>query len=1299
MPRLRRIFALAALLAYVAFTPAPLAGISNGVVISQVYGGGGNAGATYRNDFIELHNRGGSAVDVTGWSVQYASSAGTSWAVTTLAGTLAPGQYYLVQESAGTGGTLNLPAPDASGNIAMSATAGKVALVSGTTALTGSCPLAGVVDFVGFGAAANCSEGAPTATLSNTTAAIRGSNGCTETDVNSTDFATGAPTPRNTASPIFNCATPSTPPSITSSTADPALAAQGGSVTFTVVVKPGSNPADTNLSVTGDFSSIGGTGTFALTGANASTGEQTFTATVGVGSNVKPGAKNIPINASDGRGRQAAATVSMAVRSSTLTFIHDIQGMGSASPLDGMLLTTRGMVTGRRSNGFFIQDEETNYDADPNTSEGVFVFTSSTPPAAAAVGTAVIVIGTVSEFVPRAADPFSPPTTEIADPFVAVDPVGGLMPAPVALTPADLNAAGSVEQLERLEGMRVSVASLTAVAPTGGSVNEPNATSTSNGVFYGVLPGVSRPFREPGIEVFEAAGAPLTIPRFDANPERLRVDSDAIGHAAINVLPGAIVENIVGPLDYSFRSYTVDLEPAAPTTVSPLVPVATPVRPAGASEFTVGSSNIERFFDTVNDPNKDDAVLTPGAFDNRLNKVSLQIRDVMRSPDVIGVEEVENLSTLQAVAAKVNADAVAANQPDPQYVALLEEGNDIGGIDSGFLVKTSRVTVVDVIQEGLTTTFTQPNGALALLNDRPPLILRALVHETAGDAGLPVTVIVNHLRSLSGINDAADGARVRAKRLAQAEFLANLILQRQSHDPHERIVSVGDYNAFQFNDGYVDSIGTIKGTPVPRDQVILPSLDPVNPDLVDLVDTAPADQRYSFVFDGNAQELDHVLITQNLVGLANGLSYGRNNADFPEVLRNDPNTPLRVSDHDPLVAYFFFPTSTDVSANPPTSTFGESIAFTATVTSSGSPVTAGTVTFTEGAATLGGPVALGAAGTAVFTTNALSAGAHTITAAYSDAGAAQPSSADVVVVVHSAPTVTSVVSSQNPSLVGQPVTFTATVTSSVAGSAAAVTAGSVTYSDNGQPLGTMALDANGQAMLTTSTLGAGSHPIVAAYIDGDNYLASSATITQAVHHPAISIDDVTVREPERRGTIAPAAFTVHLSNPSPQMVLVHFATVDGTASAGTDYVATTGTLVFAPGKTTETITVDVIGNPRRERTETFLVNLSAATNATIADGEGIGSIVDRREPELAVTTVAPPMGTPGASVVIVGKGFGGVTSVTFNGVAAAFSLISPNVIRAIVPATATTGPVTVSTATETATSAAAFTVNAPKPRR
>ena len=1327
MPGPRRFLALAALLAYAALTPAPVAGVSNGVVISQIYGGGGNAGATFRNDFIELHNRGTSPVDLTGWSVQYAAAGGTTWQRTNLTNVIVqPGQYYLVQEAVGTGGTVNLPAPDATGTIAMSATAGKVALVSSQTILAGSgCPFdATVVDFVGFGSTANCFEGpGPTPTLSNTTAALRTANGCTDTDANAADFAIGIPNPRNTASPLFNCAAPSTPPSITAATANPTLALQGGTVTFTVVVKPGTSPTNTNITVTGDFSSIGGTGAFALTGASADTGEQTFTATVSVGSGVTPGPKSIPVTVADGVGRQAGATISMAVRSATLTPIHDIQGTASFSVLENVLLTTRGMVTGRRSNGFFIQEEEANYDADPNTSEGVFVFTSSAPPAAAAVGTAVFVIGTVSEFIPGA-DPFSPPTTELTVPFVAVDTVGGVMPAPVALTAADLNAAGSVEQLERLEGMRVSVASLVVVAPTGGTVSEPNATSTTNGVFYGVLPTVTRPFREPGLEVFEAAGTPPTIPRFDANPERLRVDSDAIGHAAINVLPGAIVENIVGPLDYSFRSYTVDLEPAAPTTAPPLVPVATPVRVAGAGEFTVASTNIERFFDTADDPGVSDVVLTDTAFNNRLNKLSLQIRQVMRSPDIIGLEEVDNLPTLQAIAARINGDTVTSGAPDPAYTAYLETGNDIGGIDSGFLVKTSRVDVLDVTQWGKATTYLTPANTNELLNDRPPLVLHAVVHKTPGDGGTPLTVIVNHLRSLSGVNDAADGARVRAKRRAQAEYLANLIQMFQSTNPAERIVSVGDYNAFQFNDGYVDSIGTIKGTPTPADQVMLPSGDLVNPDLVDLVDTAPADQRYSFIFDGNAQELDHVLVTQNLVPLSNGLSYGRNNADFPEVLRNDPNTPFRLSDHDPLVAYFSFPeqTTTHVSANPPTATFGQPITFTATVTTGGSPATQGTVRFTEGSATLGGPIALDSAGTATFTTSALSAGAHTITAAYSGAGAAQPSTATVAVVVHSAPTTTSITSSQNPSAFGQPVTFTAIVTNGLA--VMPVNVGSVTYIDNGQVLATVAVDANGRTALTLSTLGAGSHQIVATYSDGNDYLASSATVVQQVQPaisindvtvaegnagtsaavfsivvstpssdtitvvystadgtakagsdyaaatgtvsfapgetaktiavsvngdvinepdeifsvdltnavnatiadpqgigtitnddpvPSISINDVTVREPDHRGTTASAVFTVRLSNPSQQTVLVQFATADGTATAGSDYVPTAGTLRFAPGETTQSITVTVIGNPRREPTETFVVNLSAATNATIADGQGAGSIVDRRD--------------------------------------------------------------------------------------
>jgi predicted extracellular nuclease len=147
-------------------------------------------------------------VNLSGWSVQYAASGGTSWSVTNLSAvSLLPGRYYLIQESSGGAAGAALPTPDATGTITMAAGAGKVALVSTTTALSGSgCPFGGtVVDFVGYGTA-NCFEGAAAAPApSNTTADIRAGGGCTDTDVNSTNFAAAAPTPRNTGSATNQC--------------------------------------------------------------------------------------------------------------------------------------------------------------------------------------------------------------------------------------------------------------------------------------------------------------------------------------------------------------------------------------------------------------------------------------------------------------------------------------------------------------------------------------------------------------------------------------------------------------------------------------------------------------------------------------------------------------------------------------------------------------------------------------------------------------------------------------------------------------------------------------------------------------------------------------------------------------------------------------------------------------------------------------------------------------------------------------------------------------------------------------
>jgi Lamin Tail Domain/Carboxypeptidase regulatory-like domain/Putative Ig domain/Domain of unknown function (DUF4214) len=191
--------------------------VSTTIVISQVYGGGGNSGAPYQNDYVELFNLGSTTVSITGWSVQYASAtgAGTFAAnpIATLSGSISPGQYYLVKQGSGGSTGAALPAPDATGTVNMSASSGKVALVNTSTGLTcngGSTPCstsdsAKIVDLIGYGTA-NFYEGAAAAPgLSNTTADFRDNNGCTDTDNNNTDFTASYSNPRNSASAMSVC--------------------------------------------------------------------------------------------------------------------------------------------------------------------------------------------------------------------------------------------------------------------------------------------------------------------------------------------------------------------------------------------------------------------------------------------------------------------------------------------------------------------------------------------------------------------------------------------------------------------------------------------------------------------------------------------------------------------------------------------------------------------------------------------------------------------------------------------------------------------------------------------------------------------------------------------------------------------------------------------------------------------------------------------------------------------------------------------------------------------------------------
>lgn len=602
--------------------------------------------------------------------------------------------------------------------------------------------------------------------------------------------------------------------------------------------------------------------------------------------------------------------------------ISAIQGPGATSPLAGQSVVTEGIVTARKNNGFFLQTADGQDDGDDATSEGIFVFTAGAPPAAATVGNRVRVQATVEEYIP-AADPYQLPMTELTFATVTQLGTGHALPAPVLLSADSVLPDGPLDQLEAYEGMRVSIPSATVVAPTRGNTSEPNATATGNGQFAVVVTGVPRPLREAGIQVPDPdpSGTTATaIPRWDFNPEVIAVDSDTIGAPQADLAAGCrIVDgSLTGPLDYTFRRYTIYPEGALATACDGLDQPRGAVLPS-EDHATFATYNLQRFFDTVNDPAISEPVLTADAYAARLNKASLGIRAYMHSPDVIGVSEVENLGALQALADKVNADAVALGEPDPGYVAYLEEGNDVGGIDVGFLVKSGdaaaglpRVDVLSVEQVGKDVSWTYaPSGETSLLNDRPPLVLDAVVNFADGRA-LPITVVTVHQRSLNDVEseDAAGtgtrGDRVRQKRQLQAEFLADMLQDRQAADPERGLVVLGDFNAFEFNDGYADVMGTVIGMPSADDTTAVngDGADLVEPDLVNATYFLDPSERYSFVFENNAQSLDHILLNQAALGSQINswtISHARLNADFPETARNDANSAARLSDHDPSV--------------------------------------------------------------------------------------------------------------------------------------------------------------------------------------------------------------------------------------------------------------------------------------------------------------------------------------------------------------------------------------------------------------
>lgn len=769
--------------------PAAFAAPSSTAVISEVYGGGGNSGATLTRDFVELANSGSAAYDLSGFSVQYlpgAPSAGSLWQVSALTGSVAPGGHYLVAQAAGTGGTVALPAPDTTGTVAMSAASGSIALVSGTTALT--CKTAAdcaadtrIVDLVGYGSAL-VREGSGPATGASATSSVARAASLSDTDDNAADLSAAAPTPVNAAGET-----------------------SGG----------GEGPGDP-------------------------------------GNPTEPGSVRV----------------------------HDIQGTTRVSPLDGKAVTgVPGVVTAVRatgSRGFWIQD--TAPDADPRTGEGVFVYTGSTAPAVA-VGDSVLVSGTVDEYYPSAT---TQSITEITSPRTTVLSSGNALPAPVVLDATAVPAAyvpsaggGSIDTLplepsayaldfyESLEGTRVQIADTRVTG----------ATTAYDEIWVTVEP-KQNPTRR---------GGTLYSSYTDQNTGRIKVMSlDTTRPFPVGNVGDVLSGTTTGVIDYaSFGGYNLQATELGTLTDHHLRREVTRRQKGG--ELAVATYNVENL----------DALDEQAKFDTLAEGVAVSLS----SPDIVSLEEIQDDNGAvsdgavgsEATLKRFTDAIVAAGGPryDWRYVAP-EDGQDGGepggNIRNVFLFNPHRVSFVDrpggdattavaavPTRKGVTLSVSpgRISPASAAWDDsRKPLVGEFRFH------GKAVFVIGNHFASKGGDQPLhgryqEPSRSSETKRVQQATEVNTFVKSLLAADKSARVVTLGDLNDFAFS-------------PTMSALTAGKALKP-------LITTLPANEQYSYVYEGNSQTLDHILTSPGIRRFDYDVVHI--NAEFAD----------QASDHDPQI--------------------------------------------------------------------------------------------------------------------------------------------------------------------------------------------------------------------------------------------------------------------------------------------------------------------------------------------------------------------------------------------------------------
>ncbi len=866
------------------FQPAvPVAqAASPNIVISQVYGGGGNSGATYKNDFIELFNLGSTSVNLSGWSVQYASSTGTTWQVTNLSAVmLQPGQYYLVQEAQGSGGTVNLPTPDATGIIPMSASAGKVALVNNTTALTGSCPTVGVVDFVGFGTA-NCYEGSgPTPAPSNTTAVLRASGGCKDTDVNSADFTSSTPTPRNTASAINVCSVAETAPQVTSTS--PTNGASGVpvnqdlSVTFSEPVNLTSAWFSLSCSLSGTWdtsnSTISGGAAIYTINPNADLSDGDSCTLTIFANQVSDQDTNDPPDT-----MTADVLVNFSVQdvcSLSYTPVYQIQGSGLSAAITSSV-TTQGIVVGDYEGaspalqGFYLQD--LTGDGNLATSDGIFIFESDNGNRVN-LGDVVRVTGTVSEYFEQTQVGAS--TVHLCSSGNSIAPVEVTFPLP-----------GST-YLEQYEGMLVRLPQTMyvtehfqlgrfgqVVVSSGARLQQPTNVA---------LPGA------PALAIQGANDLNRLIiddALNNQNPDPILFGRGGIPLSASNTLRGGdSVTGVVGVMTYTWSGNSASGNAYRLRPINALgggspdfqaINSRPATAPALQGSLRVAGMNLLNYFNTFGSGACTNGVGgsttdcrgadTLAEFDRQWPKTVAAITGTQA--DIIGVVEIENdgygpTSAIADLVNKLNNATAPGTYAFIDVDASASQVNALGSdaIKVGLIYKPARVNPVGITAALNTTAFV--NGGDSAARNRPALA-QAFEEITTGQR---FVLAVNHFKSKGSacdIPDAGDGqGECNLVRINAANQLTAWLATDPTGSGDPDVLIIGDLNSYAKE----DPILAIQGA-----------------GYTNLIEAYGGLNAYSYVFDGQWGYLDHALSNTSLAGQVSAVNEWHINADEPSVL-------------------------------------------------------------------------------------------------------------------------------------------------------------------------------------------------------------------------------------------------------------------------------------------------------------------------------------------------------------------------------------------------------------------------------